>query len=233
MEPTDSNNTTKKEVNPVSYLLLCESWDVPDPAKAGNYFKCYRCPKEECKFKTTPKSANAKKIQDKDGRYRNPDGRYTFTHTERGFTNIRTHLQGCIGVKESLELVEAALQLKKEKESGKTQRRLTDMSVMKHLKARSPREKIILEFVTMVADKNQPLTNVDDTYWRSLVYGRHGYAEEEAAVCKKTVRLVLLELMGMVEEKIQKELVGYCQIHVCIYHINHCISYIFKLFPHL
>ena len=59
------------------------------------------------------------------------------------------------------------------------------MSVMKHLKARSPREKIILEFVTMVVDKNQPLTNVDDTYWRSLVYGRHGYAEEEAAVCKK------------------------------------------------
>ena len=206
---------------------------MPDPAKPGSFVKCCRCLKEECKFKITPKCENTKKIKDKDGNYRNPDGRYTFTHTQRGFSNIKSHMQASIGVKESLELVEAALQMQAEKESGTRQRRLTDMSVMKHLKARSPRKKIILEFVTMVVDKNQPLKNVDDTYWRSLVYGRHRYAEAEAVVCKKTVQQVLLELMGMVEEKIRKELVGYCLIHVCIYHINHCISYIFNLFPHL
>ena len=129
--------------------------------------KCYRCPKEECKQKSNlAKVATAKKIKDKDGVLRNPDGHYCFLHIQRGFSNIRSHFQAYIGVKESLELVEEAIRLKKENESATTQMRLTDMPIMRHLKARIPRDsdKIIYEFVTMVVDKNQPLTNVDDDW---------------------------------------------------------------------
>ena len=54
------------------------------------------------------------------------------------------------------------------------QQKLSDMSIMAHLKSRSARDKVILDFVKIIVDENHPFSYVDNIYWRNLVYRSHG-----------------------------------------------------------
>jgi len=59
----------------------------------------------------------------------------------------------------------------------------------------------------MIVDKGQPLSCVHDGFFRKLVYRSHGVEKCGNPVCRKTVRAVLIELMGFIEDKIKIELV--------------------------
>ena len=64
--------------------------------------------------------------------------------------------------------------------------------------------KVIYDFVQFVVDKGQPLTCVDDEFFRKLVYRSHGVQSISNPVCKKTVREVLIELMTLIQDRIGK-----------------------------
>jgi len=90
---------------------------------------------------------------------------------------------------------------------GQQQRLLTDLPIMAYLKSRSTREKSIYNFEQMIVDKGEPLSCVDEEFYRKLVYRSYGVVKCDNPVCKKTVRAVLVELMGLVEDKVKIELV--------------------------
>ena len=167
----DPNSITASD-----YALMCTHWKAPDPNKAGKELTLYRCPKEACVSIPTKRFAKCNN---------NLDGRFVFVNKGSGFTNLKQHLSKCIGSESCLQMV---IEAKKLEQSKSTQRLLTDLPVMSHLKTRSVREKVIYDFAQFVVDKGQPLTRVDDEFFRKLVYRSHGVQSISNPVCKKTVK---------------------------------------------
>ena len=165
---------------------------------------CYRCPKELCisiAAKTSKPSAN------------NTDGRYAYIDNKKGFSNLKAHLEKCIGANICMEMVSAQVKQDELAKKGVQQVTLFDMPCMAALKARPARDKVIYEFIKMIIEKGQPISNVEDNYWRTLVYRSHGVNNISSPVCKRTVGEVILELMTRVEGSIKVELV--CVLYRC------------------
>ena len=74
----------------------------------------------------------------------------------------------------------------------------------------------------MIIEKGQPLSNVEDDYWRTLVYRSHGVNNISSPVCKRTVGEVILELMTRVKDSIKDELVCVLLIFFCFLNDIRC-----------
>ena len=105
-------------------------------------------------------------------------------------------------------MVKEAKRLESEnKSTGSQQQTLFDSPIFAGLKKRSQRDKVIFDFIQLIVDKDAPISCVNDEFYRTLVYRSHGIVNPGRPVCKKTVREIMIELMGLVEDDVKKELV--------------------------